>query len=129
MVRGVSGNVPAAVLLGLGAFAEADMGGRESHHDLEGIEHEHDDFGSFVIAVAPQPSLDALRTRVAAALAVRGVLRVKGRAQVDGKTALAVVQGVGPRVDVSFAPGAGEAGLVVIGLRDMDRAAVTVALG
>ena len=129
MVRGVSGNVPAAVLLGLGAFAEADMGGRESHHDLEGIEHEHDDFDSFVIAIAEQPSLDALRARVAAVLAVPGVLRVKGRAPIDGKAAPAVVQAVGPRVDLSFAPGAGDAGLVVIGLRDMDRTAVAAALG
>ena len=129
MVRAVSGNVPAAVLLGLGAFAEADMRGRESHHDLEGVEHEHDDFDSFVIAVARQPSLDALRARVLAALAVPGVLRVKGRAAIDGKAAVAVVQAVGPRVDLSFAPGAGEAGLVVIGLRTMDRAVVAAALG
>jgi cobalamin biosynthesis protein CobW len=129
MVRSVSGNVPAAVLLGLAASSEADMTGRESHHDREGVEHEHDDFDSFVAAVAPQPSLDALKAGVSAALAIPGVLRVKGRALVNGKSALASVQGVGPRVEVSFAPGAGEAGLVVIGLRDMDRDAVRAALG
>jgi cobalamin biosynthesis protein CobW len=81
------------------------------------------------VAVVEQPTHDALRTRVMAALAVPGVLRVKGRAPIDGKASLAVVQAVGPRVNLSFAPGAGDAGLVVIGLRTMDRAAVAAALG
>ena len=129
VVHGAGGQVPASVLLGIAAGAEADMAGRESHHDLEGEEHEHDDFDSFVVAGAPAASMAALEARVAAALAVPGVLRVKGRARIDGKAALAVVQGVGPRVEVSFAPGAGEAGLVVIGLRDMDRDAVRAVLG
>jgi hypothetical protein len=40
-----------------------------------------------------------------------------------------VVQAVGPRVEVAFAPGAAESGLVVIGLRVMDRAAIIAALG
>jgi hypothetical protein len=39
-----------------------------------------------------------------------------------------VVQAVGPRVEVAFAPGAEPAGLVVIGLRTMDRAAIARAL-
>jgi cobalamin biosynthesis protein CobW len=128
VVRGAAGNVPASVLLGLDSAAEGDMSGRESHHELGGEEHEHDDFDSFVFPISPAASLDALRARVVAALATPGVLRIKGRAAVAGKSGYAVVQAVGPRLDLSFAPGVGEPGLVVIGLRDMDRAAVGVAL-
>jgi cobalamin biosynthesis protein CobW len=119
---------PADVLFGIAAFAEDDMRGRESHHELEGEEHDHDDFDSFVAAIPALPSLADVRTRVERALAVPGVLRIKGRVAVAGKGAPAVVQAVGPRVDVSFAPDATGAGLVVIGLRTMDRQAVTAAL-
>jgi cobalamin biosynthesis protein CobW len=126
IVRG--GAVPAEVLLGLAASAEGDMLGRESHHDLEGGEHDHNDFISHVFEVAPVASLEALKARVRATLAVPGVLRVKGRVGVAGKSAPAVVQAVGPRLDVSFAPGAALSGLVVIGLRDMDRGAIVAAL-
>ena len=126
VVRG--GSVPVDVLLGIAASAEGDMIGRESHHDLEGEEHDHDDFVSFITALAPAASLDALRAKVTAALAI-GVLRIKGRVAVAGKSAPAVVQAVGPRVEASFAPGATASGLVVIGLRTMDRAAVAAALG
>ncbi len=124
----VRGAPPASVLLGILASAEGDMTGRESHHELEGEEHDHDDFVSFVADLAPAASLEALKARVAAALAIPGVLRVKGRTTVAGKAAAAVVQAVGPRVEAAFAPGAAS-GLVVIGLRDMDRAAVGAALG
>jgi cobalamin biosynthesis protein CobW len=126
IVRG--GNVPAEVLLGIAAAAEGNMLGRESHHDLEGAEHDHDDFVSYVFDVGVVASLDGLKARVANALAVPGVLRVKGRVAVVGKAAPAVVQAVGPRIETSFAPGATSAGLVVIGLRAMDRAAIAAAL-
>ena len=129
LVRGTGGAVPLGVLLGLEASAEADMTGRESHHELEGEEHEHDDFDSFVVGIASSVSIEGLKAKVTSALAVPGVLRIKGRARIDGKTAPAVVQAVGPRVEVSFASTAGEAGLVVIGLRNMDRAAIGAALG
>lgn len=128
IVRGANGRVPVEILLGLDAAAEGDMAGRESHHDIEGEEHDHDDFASFVVEMAPAASLEALRARVGAALAILGVLRVKGRVRVTGRDAPAVVQAVGPRVEASFAPGASVGGLVVIGLRDMDRTAVAAAL-
>lgn len=127
-LRSAPAGLPASVLLGLSAEAEADMTGRESHHDLEGEEHDHDDFDSFVAATDPFASLDAVRAAVAAALAVPGVLRIKGRVGVAGKAAPAVVQGVGPRIETWFEPGGDAAGLVVIGLRDLDRSAVTRAL-
>jgi cobalamin biosynthesis protein CobW len=125
----VSGRgAPADLLFGIAASAEDDMRGRESHHDLEGEEHDHDDFDSIVVPVPAAPSLEVLKARVLDALALPGVLRVKGRVAVEGKVAPAVVQAVGPRVDVAFAPGATASGLVVIGLRTMDRAAIGRAL-
>jgi cobalamin biosynthesis protein CobW len=128
IVHGTGGALSLEVLLGIAASAEGDMKGRESHHELEGEEHDHDDFDSFVVPVSASASLEALGARVRNALAVPGVLRVKGHAAVAGKSAPAVVQAVGPRVDLSFSPGARASGLVVIGLRDMDRGAVTAAL-
>src|SRR5262249_51319779 len=53
------------LILGLTATAESNMAGRESHHDLEGEEHDHDDFTSFVVAAPPFASLEQLRSRVA----------------------------------------------------------------
>ena len=129
IVRGGAGVLSSDVLLGLASASEADMKGRESHHDREGVEHDHDDFVSHIVRITVAPSLDALKARVAAALAVPGVLRVKGYVAVAGKAAPAVVQAVGPRLEISFAPGVEATGLVVIGLRDMDRAAIAAALG
>ena len=127
-LRSASAGLSPDILLGLAAGAEGDMGGRESHHDLEGEEHDHDDFVSFVAAIPSAPSLDALKARVAAALRLPGVLRIKGRAAISGKAAPAIVQAVGPRVEAWFAPGLDSPGLVVIGLKDMDRAAITARL-
>ena len=126
IVRG--SGAPAEVLLGIAASAEGDMKGRESHHELEGEEHDHDDFVSYVFDIAPQDSVDALKARVTGALAVPGVLRIKGRVGIAGKAAPATVQAVGPRLETSFSPGAVPSGLVVIGLRGLDHAAVASAL-
>jgi cobalamin biosynthesis protein CobW len=128
MMRSARGNLSPEVLLGLAAASESDMIGRESHHDLEGEEHDHDDFTSFVIATSAAASMEALRARIVKALALPGVLRIKGRAAVSGRGVPAVIQAVGARVESWFAPEAGVAGLVVIGLRDMDRAAIETAL-
>ncbi len=119
-IPGSTKGLPAEVLLGLAASAEADMAGRESHHELEGEEHDHDDFTSFVVEAPSFASLDELRSRIGAALALPGVCRIKGRARVAGRLAAVVVQGVGPRVETYFDPGAGADRLVVIGLRDID---------
>ena len=124
VLRGSPRGLPADILLGLAAAAEVDMAGRESHHELEGEEHDHDDFASFVVPTPAFASLDELRARVTAALAVVGVLRIKGRAAIAEKPAPAIVQAVGARVEAYFAPGADPGGLVVIGLRDLDQAAV-----
>ncbi len=104
------------------------MAGRESHHELEGEEHDHDDFASFVVAAPAFESVAALRARVGAALALPGVLRIKGRARIAGNPAAVVVQGVGPRVETYFDPAGGSDRLVVIGLRDCDAASVSTHL-
>jgi len=127
-VRSAAGGLAPEVLIGLGAGAEADMAGRESHHELEGADHDHDDFTSFVVEPASFRSLETLRDRVGAALSVPGVLRIKGRARVTGKPASAVVQAVGPRVEAYFDPAAGPERLVVIGLRDIDPAVIAASL-
>jgi cobalamin biosynthesis protein CobW len=121
--------VKLAALLGLDFQTETQIASRPSHHEMEGEEHEHDDFESLVTAAAEAESIEALKARVARAMALPGVLRIKGRARVSGKTAPAIVQAVGPRVDAYFAPHAGGPGLVVIGTKGIDHAAIRAALG
>ncbi len=128
MMRGQGGGLSPDVLLGLSAASESDMAGRESHHDLEGEEHDHDDFTSFVVKPAPADSLETVRARVQKALGVPGVLRIKGRSGVRDRAGAVVVQAVGARVEAYFTPAAEAPSLVVIGLRDMDRGAIEAAL-
>jgi cobalamin biosynthesis protein CobW len=128
-IRVANGVLPADILLGQAAGAEGDTESRKSHHELAGEEHEHDDFDSFVLQVTG-PDRAALGERVAAAMAVDGVLRIKGLVSVYGHAAPLAVQAVGPRVETWFVANASrQAGLVVIGLKEMDRAEVQRALG
>jgi cobalamin biosynthesis protein CobW len=127
-IRVANGVLPADILLGQAAEAEADSDSRKSHHELAGEEHEHDDFDSFVLEITAMNRAD-FESRVAAAMAVEGVLRIKGVVGMNGRAPLAV-QAVGPRVEAWFvADGSRKPGLVVIGLKDLDRAAVEAALG
>ncbi len=125
VLRSSGGDLAPQVLIGLGAAAEDDLAARAGHHGEE-EEHDHDDFDSFVVHPAALPDQDALRAAVKSALAIPGVLRVKGRASIVGKSAPIVVQAVGDRVELAFGrpdvqrPG----GLVVIGLKGLDRAAI-----
>ncbi len=128
LLLGTAAGLPASVLLGLGAEAENDLAARPSQHEAEGDEHDHDDFESFVAGPAVAGSLAEVEGRVAAAMALPGVLRIKGRMRVAGKAAPAVVQAVGGRVETYFAPGAGAPGLVVIGERGLDQAAIGACL-
>jgi cobalamin biosynthesis protein CobW len=129
-IRVANGMLPADILLGQSAAAEADSENRKSHHELEGEEHEHDDFDSFVLQVAA-PERASFEERVKAAMAIDGVLRIKGLVIVEGRAALLAVQAVGPRVETWFVPDeTRKPGLVVIGLREeLDRSAVEAALG
>ncbi|MGN6462690.1 MAG: cobalamin biosynthesis protein CobW, partial [Pseudolabrys sp.] len=50
IIEARNGDVPAAVLLGLGIGTEGDIANRKSHHELEhedGTPHDHDEFDSF----------------------------------------------------------------------------------
>ncbi len=123
------GAVDAGVLLGLGAAAEADLGNRSSHNEAEGDDHDHDDFESFVVTLPKIPEINALLARIVAATAAHDVLRVKGFADVPGKSMRLAIQGVGPRLDAYFdrpwRVGEARAGrLVVIGFKGLPRDAI-----
>src|SRR6185295_18326248 len=51
---------------------------------LDEEEHDHDDFDSMVVTAAAATAPEALRERVAKALGLDGVLRVKGHARIVG---------------------------------------------
>jgi cobalamin biosynthesis protein CobW len=126
------GKVDAGLLLGLGVGTEDDIANRRTRHDAE-EEHDHDDFDSFVVPLAEIADPSALAARVAALSENFDVLRVKGFAAVAGKPLRLLLQAVGRRVTQQYDRpwGAGETRqgrLVVIGLRGLDRAAVTRAL-
>jgi cobalamin biosynthesis protein CobW len=127
-VRVANGILPADVLLGQAAGAEDDSHNRKSHHELAGEEHDHDDFDTFVLDVTAAERA-AFEARVKRAMAIDGVLRIKGLAALAGRSAPLAVQAVGPRVETWFVPDAGrKPGLVVIGLKGLDRNSVEEAL-
>jgi cobalamin biosynthesis protein CobW len=126
------GKVDAALLLGLGVGTEADIENRRTLHDAE-LEHDHDDFDSFVVPLGEIAEPSALAERVSAAAEKFDVLRVKGFAAVAGKPLRLLVQAVGGRVTQQYdrpwrAAEARQGQLVVIGLKGLDRAAVARAI-
>jgi cobalamin biosynthesis protein CobW len=136
MIEAANGAVPAAVLLGLGVGTEADIENRKSHHEMEheaGEEHDHDEFASFVVETGPIADSALFVSRLKEIAAAHDVLRLKGFADVPGKPMRLLIQAVGTRIDPYFdrAWGPGEARrtrLVVIGLHDLDEAAVRAAI-
>jgi cobalamin biosynthesis protein CobW len=132
IVATAHGRIDPAVLLGIGAEAEADLATRPSHHESE-ADHDHDDFESVSLPVGAVASPEFLAQQVGRAAETPGVLRVKGFVPVEGKPMRLVVQGVGRRVshhfDRPWRPGEARDGrLVVIGLKGFDQAAVSAAL-
>jgi cobalamin biosynthesis protein CobW len=126
------GKVDPAVLLGLGVGTEDDIANRRTRHDAE-LEHDHDDFDSFVVPLPEIAEPAALATRVARLAESHNVFRVKGFASVAGKPMRLLVQAVGARVSHHYdrawqSSDAREGRLVVIGLKGLDRADVTRAL-
>jgi len=127
VVPTANGKVDPSVLLGLGLAVEDDIENRKTHHDDE-LDHEHDDFDSFVIELSATASPDDLAGRVARAAQEENVLRVKGFVD-TGKPMRLLVQAVGPRVNHYYdrawtAEDDRRSRLVVIGLKGLDRAAV-----
>ena len=101
VVEAENGQVPIAILLGLGAKAESDLANRPSHHDLEG-EHDHDDFDTFIIDLPAFASPQALVERMVKATEAHDVLRMKGFVEIEGKPMRLLVQGVGARIQHQF---------------------------
>ena len=127
------GRVDASVLLGLGAAAEDDLGARPSHHDALGLEHEHDDFESFVVVIPEIEDADALLARLKDVAEAHDVLRIKGFVAVAGKPMRLEVQGVGHRFRSSFDRpwtngDARQGHLVVIGEKGLDRESIERAI-
>jgi cobalamin biosynthesis protein CobW len=128
-IRSRIGGLPSNILLGVGASAEDDTMSRKSHHELAGADdHEHDDFDSFSIAIET-PDRKIAEVRIRNAMAIDGVLRIKGLVGLADRATPLAVQAVGPRVESWFRGEAAERpSLVVIGLAEMDRQAVETAL-
>src|SRR5712692_3858013 len=129
IVTVADGKVDPAALLGLGIGTEDDIESRRTRHDAE-QEHDHDDFDSFVVPLPEIADPAALAARVAAVADSHDVFRVKGFVPVAGKPMRLLVQAVGVRVTHQYdrpwnASEAREGRLVVIGLKGLDRAAVT----
>ncbi len=136
MIEAKNGEVSAAVLLGLGVGTESDIVNRKSHHEMEhenGEEHDHDEFDSFVVELGPITDPAGFIEKLKVIIAEHDVLRLKGFADVPGKPMRLLIQAVGARIDQYFdrAWVTGEVRrtrLVVIGLHDMDEAAVRAAI-
>ncbi len=128
LVSAQNGRVSPAILLGLGAAAEADLANRPSHHDAE-EGHDHDDFDSFIVDLPRLASPQDLIDRIAKAADAHDILRVKGFADVDGKPMRLLVQGVGKRLQHQFdrpwrADEERQGRIVVIGEKGLDEAAI-----
>ena len=126
------GRIEPDVLLGLAAKAEDDLLHRPSHHDAE-EGHDHDDFDSFVLDIAPVSDGAAFAAHLAGVAERFDVLRMKGFVEVAGKPMRLLVQGVGTRFRQHFdrAWRTGEArrgALVVIGEKGLDRSAIRAAV-
>ena len=132
VITAADGKVDHALLLGLGVGTEDDIANRRTRHDAE-EDHDHDDFDSFVVPMDEIADPSAFAARVVALAENFDVLRVKGFAAVAGKPLRLLVQAVGARVthqyDRPWTTGEARRGqLVVIGLKGLDRVAVTQAL-
>jgi len=133
MITARNGQVSPEVLLGLGVGSEDDIANRKSHHELEhegaDHDHDHDEFESFVVELGTISNsaefMDGLKT----VIAKHDILRLKGFADIGGKSLRQVIQAVGSRIDSYFDRpwNPGEKRLsrfVVIGLHDLDEAAI-----
>ena len=133
MITARFGEVDPRVLLGLEAKAEDDLAARPSHHELEGEDHDHDDFESFSVELPELGSPQDLLNLLSPMIQAHDILRVKGFLAVAGKDMRLVLQGVGNRLQHYYdrpweAHEARRSRLVIIGLKGLDRAAIASAL-
>lgn len=138
MVSAEHGKLPVSVLLGMEAATEDEITNRKSHHEMHHADghthdHDHDEFESFVVDAGEVSDSDAFIEALKKVIAEHDVLRLKGFCAVPGKPMRLVVQAVGQRIDTYFDRpwGADEkrnSRLVVIGLHDLDQAAIADAI-
>ena len=133
IVAAESGRIDPAVALGLLAAAEDDLSSRPSHHEAEGESHDHDDFETIVVEIAPSADPESLVARLKAVAEAHDVLRIKGFVEIAGKPMRLLVQGVGSRFQHRFDRPWGRdevraSRLVVIAEKGLDAAAVRAAL-
>jgi len=134
MIEARNGELPAAVLLGLGVGTEDQIELRKSHHELEHEgaphDHDHDEFESFIVELGALEDANIFVDALKPIIDRHDILRLKGFAEVKGKPMRLVIQAVGSRIDTYFdrawQPGETRSTrLVVIGLHDeMDDAAI-----
>ena len=128
ILRTARGEIDPAILFGLGAGVEDGIDARPSHHD-DGEDHDHDDFESFIVDLGELSGPEPLLAALAESIAVHDILRVKGFLDVVDKDMRLVLQGVGNRVqhyyDRAWERNERSGRLVVIGLKGLDRAAIT----
>jgi cobalamin biosynthesis protein CobW len=132
IVTVADGKADPAALLGLGIGTENDIENRMTHHDTE-LDHDHDDFDSFVVALDEVGDPAIIAARIAGLAGEHSVLRVKGFAAVAGKPMRLLIQAVGPRVSHYYdrpwgAAETRQGSVVVIGLKGLDRDAVVKSL-
>ncbi|GKX34765.1 MAG: cobalamin biosynthesis protein CobW [Rhizobiaceae bacterium MnEN-MB40S] len=138
MIVSRNGEVANDVLLGLGSATEDEISKRKSHHEIEhengaDHDHDHDEFESFVVEFGDLPDPDGFARMLESIISDHDILRVKGFVSVPGKAMRQVIQCVGARMDRYYdrpwKPGeAKNSRLVVIGLHDMDRTAISDAI-
>ena len=134
VVSAANGEISADVLLGIASGVEDKIDARPTTHEMEGeVQHDHDDFVSFIAETPEAASAAELEARVRKVLDAHDVLRLKGFVPVADKAARLVVQAVGTRVDAYFdrpwKDGEARRGrLVVIAEKGVDQAAIEAAL-
>ena len=132
IVTVADGKVDPAALLGLGVGTEDDIENRKTHHDDE-LDHDHDDFDSFVVALPEIGDPASIAGRLAGIAEEHNVLSVKGFAGCLRQANAASRAGGRPARQPLLRPALGTAetragNLVVIGLKGLDREAVAKAL-
>jgi cobalamin biosynthesis protein CobW len=131
IVPAANGTVDPAALLGLGVGTEMTL--PIAARVATGLEHDHDDFESFVMPLPEISDPASLAARIAAAAAKASVLRVKGFAAVAGKPMRLLIQAVGARVSHHYdrawtAAEVRQGQLVIIGMKGLDREGIARAL-
>jgi cobalamin biosynthesis protein CobW len=128
------GALEASALLGIASAAEDDMHNRLSHHEMEGeVQHDHDDFVTFSVPLGVIADRGQLIARIEDVIAEHDILRLKGFAAIEGAPGRLLIQAVGPRLNCYFdrpwrADERRASGIVVIGLKGLDRAQIEARL-